>query len=163
MPPEPKAGADVNVPIGRWAVAGAPTRLATLLGSCVGVVLHDRVARVGGIAHVVLPEARGVPDHPGKYADTAVPALLRDLEHLVGSRVRSRLTAKLFGGANMFATVQTEGIGERNQKAVEQALAAVGVPILARDLGGGCGRRVVLDTGTGVVIVRVPGRSEYQI
>ena len=59
----------VSVAIGQWAVAVAPARIRTLLGSCVGVVLFDRVARLGGLAHIVLPSARGAVDHPGKYAE----------------------------------------------------------------------------------------------
>ena len=60
----------ISVAIGNWAVATAPARVRTLLGSCVGVVLYDRVARLGGLAHIVLPSARGTVEHLGKYADT---------------------------------------------------------------------------------------------
>ena len=92
----------VSVAIGQWAVAAAPARIRTLLGSCVGVVLYDRVARLGGLAHIVLPSARGAVDHPGKYADTAIPALIADFERRLGGKARARLTAKLAGGASMF-------------------------------------------------------------
>lgn len=161
----PDNEAVITVAIGRWAVAASPTRLRSLLGSCVGVVLFDRIGRAGGMAHILLPDSRsaGTVDQPGKYADTAVPALLADLERLVAARARPRLTAKLLGGATMFATVQAEGIGERNQRAVEQILAGLGVPVVARDLGGQAGRRVTLDTATGQVQVKIPGGPEYEI
>jgi chemotaxis protein CheD len=154
----------ISVAIGRWAVALAPTRLRTLLGSCVAVTLHDRVARIGGIAHILLPDSQGAPgDHPGKYADTAVPGLLADLERLVAARARARLTAKLIGGASMFPTAQAEGIGDRNRKAVEMILSRLGIAVVARDLGGVSGRRVTLDTASGRVSVKIPGGSEYEI
>ena len=54
----------VSVAIGQWAVAAAPAKIRTLLGSCVGVVLYDRVAKLGGLAHVVLPSSRGVDRPP---------------------------------------------------------------------------------------------------
>lgn len=166
MPPltPPNDDATISVAIGRWAVAAAPARLRTLLGSCVAVVLHDRVGRAGGIAHILLPDSQGAAgEHPGKYADTAIPRLLADLERLAAARVRPRLTAKLLGGASMFATAQAEGIGDRNRKAVESILAGLGIAVVARDLGGESGRRVTLDTASGRVSVKIPGGSEYEI
>jgi chemotaxis protein CheD len=166
VPESPPSNDDAvtSVAIGRWAVAVAPAKLRTLLGSCVGVILHDRIGRAGGIAHILLPDSQGAArDHPGRYADTAIPGLLADLERAVASRSRTRMTAKLAGGAAMFATGQCEGIGERNVKAVEAILAGLGIPVIARDLGGVSGRRVTLETSTGRVIVKVPGGPEYDI
>lgn len=166
MPEIPQASDErvVTVAIGRWEVASAPVKLRTLLGSCVAVILHDRVARTGGMAHILLPDSQGTgKDHPGRYADTAIPALVAELERLALARSRIRLTAKLAGGANMFATAQPERIGERNGKAVEAVLAGLGIPVLARDLGGDTGRRVTLDTATGRVVVKIPGGREYDI
>ena len=80
----------ISVAIGQWAVAAAPVKIRTLLGSCVGVILHDRVARLGGLGDIVLPNSRGSADHPGKFADTAIPASLMILsgsfrsDHVVG-------------------------------------------------------------------------------
>ena len=159
----------IAVAIGQWAVAGAPTKIRTLLGSCVGLVLYDRVARLGGLAHIVLPEARGVVDHPGKYADTAIPMLVADFDRRLGTKARPRLTAKLVGGANMFqmapATRENSGlnIGQRNQDAIEQILSKLTIPVIARDVGGTTGRRLTLDTATGIVTIRIPGGSDYEL
>jgi chemotaxis protein CheD len=157
----------VSVAIGQWAVAVAPARIRTLLGSCVGVVLFDRVARLGGLAHIVLPSARGAVDHPGKYADTAIPAVIADFERWLGTRARPRLTAKLAGGASMFQVSPDPdsalNIGRRNQEAIEQILADLRIPVLARDLGGTSGRRLTLDTASGMVAIRVPGGTDYEI
>jgi chemotaxis protein CheD len=159
----------VSVAIGHWAVAAAPTRIRTLLGSCVGVVLYDRVAKLGGLAHIVLPSARGagVVDHPGKYADTAIPALIADIERRLGAKARPRLTAKLAGGASMFQVIadaqSTLNIGQRNQEAIERILGDWKIPILARDVGGTAGRRLTLDTTSGMIAIKVPGGSDYEI
>jgi chemotaxis protein CheD len=163
-PPPSNDDAVTSVAIGRWAVAAAPMKLRTLLGSCVAVILYDRVGRAGGIAHVLLPDSQGAArEHPGRYADTAIPALLADLERVAAARPRARMTAKLAGGATMFATAQAGGIGERNVKAVEVILAGLGIPVVARDLGGACGRRVTLETATGRVVVKIPGGAEYDL
>jgi chemotaxis protein CheD len=147
----------------------SPTRIRTLLGSCVGVVLYDRVARLGGLAHIVLPTARGSVDHPGKYADTAIPMLIADFDRRLGGKAQPRLIAKLVGGANMFqmdpGVRENSGlnIGRRNQEAIEQILNTLTIPIIARDMGGCTGRRLTLDTTSGMVTIRVPGGTDYEL
>ncbi len=172
MPTSPATGPPdsaevVSVAIGQWAVASAPARLRTLLGSCVGVVLYERTIRIGGLAHVVLPSARGPVDHPGKYAETAIPAVIADLERRLGARTRMRLTAKLAGGASMFQVAtpadSTLNIGRRNQEAIEAILDELRIPVVARDLGGTTGRRLTLDTVSGIVAIKVPGGADYSI
>jgi chemotaxis protein CheD len=159
----------VSVAIGQWAVAAAPVRIRTLLGSCVGVALYDRVVKVGGLAHIVLPDARGAVDHPGKYADTAIPGMIADIDRRWGGNAKLRLVAKLVGGARMFhvpsgsATNSGLNIGRRNQEAIEQILVELRIPVLARDLGGEAGRRMTLDTGSGMITIKVPGGEEYEI
>ena len=86
-------------PMGRRRRAGQDPDAPGLVR---GVVLYDRVAKLGGLAHIVLPSARGAVDHPGKYADTAIPALIADLDRRLGGKAQSRLIAKLAGGASMF-------------------------------------------------------------
>lgn len=158
----------VSVAMGQWAVVEAPSRLRTLLGSCVGVILYDRKGRVGGLAHVVLPDSRGATDHPGKYADTAVPALIAEVERRLGGRSDGRLVAKLVGGASMFpggapSSNAVLNIGRLNQEAVEAILGARRVPILARDLGGGGGRNLTFDVATGIISIRPPGGADREI
>jgi chemotaxis protein CheD len=159
----------VSVAIGQWVVAAAPVRIRTLLGSCVGVALYDRVVKIGGLAHIVLPEARGAVDHLGKYADTAIPGMIADFGLRVGGNTKLRLVAKLVGGARMFRVSPANdgssglNIGQRNQEAIEQILAELRIPILARDLGGEAGRRMTLDTTSGMITIKVPGGAEYEI
>jgi chemotaxis protein CheD len=162
-PRRPEPVKVVSVPIGRWAVAVAPVQIRTLLGSCAGVVLYDREAQLGGVAHIVLPDSRGVADHPGKFADTAIPAMIEELSQRAGRRGRLRLTAKLAGGASMFPTSSGLDIGRMNQDAVERILEDLGIPVVARDLGGGSGRRLTLDTASGTVSIRIPGGDDYEI
>ncbi len=153
----------VSVPIGRWGVAIAPARIRTLLGSCVGVVLLDRTARIGGVAHIVLPNSKGSTDQPGKFADTAIPGLISEIERQPGRSSRVRLTAKVVGGASMFQAGTALDIGRMNQEAVDRILADLGIPVLARDVGGASGRRLTLDVASGVVTIRVPGGEDSVI
>jgi chemotaxis protein CheD len=150
--------------MGRWAIASAPQKIRALLGSCVGVVLYDRVARLGGVAHIVLPDSRGAADHPGKYVDTAIPGMVDELGRRLGrGSIAGRLTAKVAGGASMFQADQSMNIGQKNGEAVARALDALKIPIIASDLGGDAGRRLILDTFTGIVSIRIPGGAEYNL
>ncbi len=127
----------LSIPIGRWGVASAPVCIRTLLGSCVGIVLHDLAAHIGGVAHIVLPKSNGEADHPGKFADTAIPAMILDLDRLRGRKVTRGLTAKIVGGASMFQAGAALNIGRRNSESVEKILADLGIPILGAMSGGG--------------------------
>jgi chemotaxis protein CheD len=163
----PASSAPVSVAIGQWAVAAAPAKIRTLLGSCVGLVLYDRVARLGGLAHIVLPDSRGSAEHPGKFADTAIPAMIADIERQLQAKARGRLVAKLVGGACMFATARTQSpamnIGQLNQEAVERILGELRIPIVGRDLGGGSGRHLTFDTSSGIVGIRIPGGGDHEL
>ncbi len=159
----------IMVTIGQWRIATAPTLIRTLLGSCVGIVLYDRVARLGSLGHIVLPDSHGVTDQPGKYADTAIPGMIADLDRRLGGSARPRLCAKLAGGASMFQLSSIDpatsalNIGTRNCEAIERILADLRIPVLARDLGGSTGRRLTLDTASGTVTIRIPGGADYEI
>ena len=96
-----------------------------------GVVLYDRAARLGGVAHIVLPDSRGSTDHLGKFADTAIPGMIEDLDGLRGRKVSGRLVAKIVGGASMFQAGPVMNIGRMNRDAVDQILADLGIPVLA--------------------------------
>jgi chemotaxis protein CheD len=124
------------------------------LGSCVAIILYDATARVGGLAHVLLPSPAltRVNERPGKVPQTAVPELLAQMAAL-GARP-DRTTARLVGGASMFASLTTAGtiqMGERNVVASRVVLAQHGLPITAEAVGGDFGRTVRLQTADGRV------------
>jgi chemotaxis protein CheD len=143
--------------VGEIAVQPAPGVLATLgLGSCVAIVLHDPVARVGAMAHVLLPAPppAGDDNRGGRYAATAPAALLGEMAGLGASA--SRLRACLVGGAAMFTNLLAPGtiqVGQRNLVAAREALRSLGIEVAAEASGGGHGRNVTLDTATGEVLV----------
>jgi chemotaxis protein CheD len=141
----------------------ADVLVALGLGSCIGVALLDRASLVAGLAHVVLPESRPGTTTPGKFADTAVPELLRQVTGL--GAIRSSLHAVLVGGAQMFA-VSAGGaldIGRRNEQAVRTALAVAGIPITTTLTGGSAGRTMRVHVGTGLVTCKQAGRQEETI
>lgn len=111
--------------------------LRTLLGSCIGLVLYDSRHRIGGLAHIVLPASNGIVAPPGKYADTAVPHLIRSIESL-GGHIRY-VVAKFAGGADMFASASANSVGELNIAMVESLLQESRIAVIGRHLGGESG------------------------
>jgi chemotaxis protein CheD len=146
--------------MGELAVAAGEHDVLTTvgLGSCIGMALMDRAGGIAGLAHVVLPGGAGdAPAQPGKFAETAVPALLEMLADL-GAR-RFRLEAALVGGAQMFSFGGLE-IGARNEAAVRSALEAQRVPVRAALTGGSVGRTMKVMPNGGVVMVREAGSAD---
>ncbi len=148
--------------MGECVTSGTPgdVLVSLGLGSCIGLALVDRRAGVCGLAHVVLPHGDGDPgDAPGKWANTAVPAL-QDAMQAHGAR-GLRLEAVLVGGASMFAAAAGGmEVGQRNEAAVREQLRQRRIPVRATATGGATGRtiRVFLDGCS--VTVREAGGTE---
>jgi chemotaxis protein CheD len=156
--------AETMVRMGEYAFSGsAGDVLVSLgLGSCIALALLDRRAAVAGLAHVVLPAAEGREGAPGKFADTAVPALLDAVVGL-GAR-RTRLDAVLVGGASMFSFGGTGlDVGQRNDAAVREELARLRIPIAACETGGAKGRTVRVDVATGLVTSKAAGDTALEL
>jgi chemotaxis protein CheD len=130
----------------------------TGLGSCVGITLYDPSAGVGGMAHIMLPDsgiAREGNLNLAKYADTAIPELIRQM-CAIGANEK-RLIAKLAGGAQMFAfssTSDTMRIGPRNVETCKELLEQLRIPVHAEDTGANYGRTIEFYCATGKLLIR---------
>ncbi len=80
------------------------------LGSCVGIALYDSQTRIGGLAHIMLPDSTQAraTDNTAKFADTALPVLLNQIIALGASK--ARITAKIAGGSQMFSFAQATDV-----------------------------------------------------
>jgi chemotaxis protein CheD len=155
---------EVVVRMGELVVSSSPADVLVCvgLGSCIGLALVCRRGRACGLAHVMLPQADGRPsEHPGKYADHAVPALLDRLGQL-GIHPMS-LDAVLAGGAQMFPGAAGMEIGSRNEAAVREGLAAAGIRVTATATAGAVGRTLRVDVASGTVTVREAGAQEVTL
>jgi chemotaxis protein CheD len=136
----PPEGQTAMIGIGEYRVGTFPM-MTIGLGSCIGLTLYDDSVKVGAMVHIMLPDSAGRTDRPGKYADSAIPLLLKELEAL-GCRNRS-LIAKMAGGACMFEYFGANlNIGERNADKVKTLLKANNIKLTAEDIGGKVGRSV---------------------
>ena len=141
---------ELHVGISEYKIAQAPTRLITVgLGSCIGTIIYDEASNIGGLTHIMLPDSQPFLHKreikPEKFADLALPAMVAELEQKIR---RPRFQAKIVGGANMFQ-FQTlnaaSNIGQRNIEAVEEVLARLNIPIVAKHVGGSAGRTMIVD------------------
>jgi chemotaxis protein CheD len=139
-------------------IAYPPDTLSALgLGSCIGLCIYDPQIRLGGMAHIMLPDSSQARERSalGKFADTSVPYLVREMERL-GAHKR-RMIVKIVGGAQMFSISGQDdrlSIGARNIEAVQKALKNQGLTISAQSVGGNMGKTITLDPETGQISVR---------
>jgi len=124
---------------GEHRVAATPDAvLTTILGSCVAACLWDPRAGVGGMNHIVLPDAPEGDLRRSSAGVNAMELLINDILRKGGAR--DRLQAKLFGGARMIAGLSD--VGARNADFARRFLEREGIPCLSASLGGSQGRRV---------------------
>lgn len=129
------------------------------LGSCLAIMLYDPEAKTGGLAHVMLPspDLSRLKPQPGKCPQSAIEQMLLQMESL-GCR-RSRIRAKLVGGATMFAGLLLNhrdgenNIGQRNSQEAKRVLAEQNIPVAAEDIGGDYGRSVEFILSSGTVLI----------
>lgn len=150
---QPQNGQIAMIGIGEYRVGSFPM-MTIGLGSCIGLIMYDQNLSLGAMVHIMLPESSGRKDRPGKYADTAVPLLVNELNAL-GCKNRS-IIAKVIGGACMFEYFGTNlNIGDRNAKKVRMMLDEYHIHLAAEDIGGRIGRSVsFLPAENGKVVVR---------
>lgn len=158
----------VVVNMGDYKTARGETKLMTKdLGSCVGVALRDPHTGVGGLLHVMLPNhtMTGRQDFvAAKYADSGLDEMIDTLV-LEGAQ-RKRLVAKIAGAAHMFhcdEIPESRDISSRNLNAVIEKLDALGIPLLASDVGENFPRTVVFEPGSGSFRILTPGKEEKMI
>ncbi len=141
----------------------APDAITTLgLGSCVGIAIRDPMTKIGGLAHIMLPDSTqfsGAVNVP-KFADTGVKELVRVI--VAAGANRTRLVAKIAGGAQMFSFSSKNdltAVGQRNVDAVKKVLAELKIPILAQDTGLNFGRTVEFYPENGDYIIKAVGKG----
>lgn len=135
-----------------------PCTVMTILGSCVSVCLWDEVRGIGGMNHYLLPrDPSDCGAHGGRYALNAFGLLLQKLLSL-GSR-KADLKGKVFGGARITSLSNGKEVhlGQLNWELAFAILEKERIPVLASDVGGALGRKVLFRTSDGTAWVKKIG------
>ena len=140
---------------------GGEELITYALGSCCGICLYDPNIRLAAMVHIMLP----LNMEPGrkntmKYADTGIRETLKIMESK--GALRSRITAKIAGGAKMFEVSggSLGNIGQRNIESVRAHLKREGIQLLKEDVGGSVARTLLFDPSNGLACIRCYGRQE---
>jgi chemotaxis protein CheD len=128
--------------------------VTTVLGSCVSVCLWDPRSRMGGINHFMLPFWNGEGLASPRFGNIAIMKLIEKMLELGADR--HNLQAKVFGGGDMLkATSALMNIGQRNIVLAQDMLRDERIPVISSDTGGKHGRKLLFNTQTGVVLVKL--------
>lgn len=165
MTPGSKTGPPAHyLNISQGVLCREPTRVITVLGSCVSVTLFSRRLGIGSIFHALMPQWKAQENgqlfNVFKYADSAVEAQLNAM-HELGVTI-SGLECKVFGGANALFPHEVS-VGDRNVRSALEALAAHKVRVKAMDVGGNVGRKLVFYSHTGDVFVKRLNQPECRV
>ena len=180
---------NIAVEMGEGVVTRAPRTISSQgLGSCVAITLYDTQRKIGGLAHIMLPNSSGLPNESNAdcglriadlkeeekdsafrdqifhSAETAIPCLLERLHN--SGAMRQNIVAKMVGGARMFSHYENgapPSIGEQNIMSIKEILRREGIPLIGVDIAGHHGRNVEFHLESGKVIVRAIGKDQKEI
>ena len=145
-------------------ISKSPDSLTTLgLGSCVGICLYDKVRKIAGLAHIMLPSSKEIKNNSNraKFADSGIDELIRLMSNEGANK--NNLIAKIAGGSQMFNFNSGNDmlrIGERNVNATKEKLKELNIRIIAEDTGGNFGRTITFDSEDGSLNIRTLGHGE---
>ncbi len=153
----------VRIPIGvsDMAVSSDPGAylITYSLGSCIGVVMHDPVAKVAGMLHFQLPDSTGhgqrAQANPCMFGDTGIPLLFQKM-FAHGAR-KERIVLSMFGGASMLDDQKLFKIGIKNTRTAKKILWQNCISVRNEDVGGSDSRTISIEVATGKIIMKTQG------
>ena len=147
---------------GQFVITTVPTLVSTVLGSCVSVCLWDRENHVSGMNHYLLP---GTADDDASNSTRGLTATRLLIRSMLNRQVKpENIEAKVFGGCNsLYRNNDLFKVGERNITMAFDVLKEFNIPVRAQHTGGMYGRKIVFNTATGKVRMRLLVKSVVEI
>jgi chemotaxis protein CheD len=143
----------VKILPGQYYAASGQGAITTVLGSCVSTCLWDPVRRVAGMNHFMLPGDTATASSPwaasARLGVYAMELLINDMLRIGADR--TRLVAKVFGGAKLLAGFDKLDVGAKNCEFVLDFLREEGIRLIGQDLRDVCPRKVHFFPSTGKV------------
>jgi len=136
------------------------------LGSCIGIALYDPTTKIGGLAHIMLPDSTAIKNNSNiaKFADTGIQELYDRMLKMGANK--SRIVGKIAGGARMFEMSGLSSIGnvgDRNAEASREMLKKLGIKLISEDCGLNYGRTVELYCKDGSFLIKSVGKEPKYI
>lgn len=131
------------------------------LGSCLGLMVYDPVARVGGLLHAMLPLSKINPEkarqNPYMFVDSGVPYLFKALYELGGQK--KQMIVKAAGCSSPLGHNEMFKIGERNFTVLKKLLWKNDILLQSEDVGGNISRTIYFELSTGRTIISRNGQK----
>ena len=155
----------IKVGLADLNVCKTPEALTTLgLGSCIGACIYDPVAKIAGLVHYMLPDSTRFKNNENiaKFGDTGIAETVKQMEKL-GAK-KSRMVAKIAGGAKMFAISSTSrlsglNVGDNNIESARLNFKELGIDIIAEDVGLNYGRTIEFYAEDGRLVIKSVGKE----
>ena len=144
-------------------IGKSPDVITTIgLGSCIGIAVYDSVTKIGGLAHIMLPDSTRMKNNSNvaEFADTGIEELIKKMTEAGASK--TRMVAKIAGGARMFEVSglsDVGNIGAKNAEASKKKLKELGIRLIAEDTGLNYGRTVELNCANGDFLIKSVGKE----
>ncbi len=126
--------------------------IMTILGSCVAVCLWDEKNNVVGMNHYLLPLWNGEGFRSLKYGNVSILKLVDEM--IFKGAIKENIVAKIFGGATINFESNALSVGEQNIRVAQDILKNLNIPIVAQDVGGNKGRKVIISSVDGSAYVK---------
>jgi len=140
----------VKVLPGEYFVSTEDILILTTLGSCITACLWDRVAKVGGMNHFMLPQ--GSSDS-GRYGSFAMELLMNELFKM--GATRGTLEAKVFGGGQVIGSINSkDSVGKKNTSFILEYLKTERIALVSKDVLDVYARKVCFLPATGKAMVK---------
>lgn len=141
----------VKVLPGEYFVSSDDIMIMTVLGSCISACLWDTRSKVGGMNHFMLPDGKGM-EGLGRYGSYAMELLINRM-FILGAR-RETMQAKVFGGAQVMAGLESTNVGKLNTNFVFEYLSTERIPVVSQDVLDIHPRKVCFFPFTGKALVK---------
>lgn len=155
--------AQLVVGIGEYKISNNPEDVIKTfaLGSCVALMVFDKINLITGMIHIALPESSAnlekSKELPGYFVDTGISVLLKEMGD--NGAVRKNCWFKIAGGASITDPDSFFDIGKRNVLAIKKLLWKNNLAIEAEDVGGNYSRTVSIKVATGEIEITSGGKK----
>jgi chemotaxis protein CheD len=148
----------IFIHVGQIYVGTKPTEISTVLGSCVAVCLYDKLRMAGSMNHYLLPLWNGNGLQSPKFGNISIPRMIEAM--MEAGCTPANMEAKLFGGSNInFTTNEDMMVGKRNVMTAKEILLDYRIKVVAEDVGGNVGRRIMMRSDIGKIYMKYSGNS----
>jgi chemotaxis protein CheD len=143
---------------GEVSICEEPTRVITVLGSCVSVTMFNPGSKIGAICHGTLPRCRARNEchstciEAFKFMDCALHYMLGRFRQY--GIANNEIEIKIFGGADTLKSKSSNTIGSQNIQITLDIMGKNKLRVIAADVGDSFGRKLVFFSHTGEVYLK---------